>query len=118
MIAAGLLARNAVRAGLQCQPWVKTSLAPGSRVVTHTIPRASSSRTMTRPNPRSAAEMDDIFEPIALELRHQYSIGYRPESFVNDGKWHRVKVKVTSPRGLPKLFVRYREGYYATPGAR
>jgi Ca-activated chloride channel family protein len=68
--------------------------------------------------PRSAAEMDDIFEQIALELRHQYSIGYRLEPFVNDGKWHRVKVKVQPPRGLPKLFVRSREGYYATPGAR
>lgn len=34
MIAAGLLARNAVRRGLQVRPWVKTSLAPGSQVVT------------------------------------------------------------------------------------
>ena len=68
--------------------------------------------------PRSAAEMDDIFEQIALELRHQYSIGYKPETFTNDGKWHRVKVKVTSPRGLPRLFVRTKEGYYATSGAR
>jgi Ca-activated chloride channel family protein len=68
--------------------------------------------------PRSAAEMDDIFEQIALELRHQYSIGYKPESFQNDGKWHRVKVKVTPPRGLPRLFVRSKEGYYATAGAR
>ncbi len=34
MMAAGLLARNAVRAGLRPKPWVKTSLAPGSRVVT------------------------------------------------------------------------------------
>ncbi len=34
MIAAGLLARNAVRRGLSARPWVKTSLAPGSRVVT------------------------------------------------------------------------------------
>ena len=66
--------------------------------------------------PRSAAEMDDIFEQIALELRHQYSIGYKPETFVNDGKWHRVKVKVTPPRGLPRLFVRSKEGYYATSG--
>jgi Ca-activated chloride channel family protein len=68
--------------------------------------------------PRSAAEMDDIFEQIALELRHQYSIGYKPETFANDGKWHRVKVKVTPPRGLPRLFVRSKEGYYATAGAR
>jgi aconitate hydratase len=34
MIAAGLLAKKAVERGLTVQPWVKTSLAPGSRVVT------------------------------------------------------------------------------------
>jgi aconitate hydratase len=34
MIGAGLLARNAVRRGLKVKPWVKTSLAPGSLVVT------------------------------------------------------------------------------------
>jgi aconitate hydratase len=33
MLAAGLLARNAVRKGLRSAPWVKTSLAPGSKVV-------------------------------------------------------------------------------------
>ncbi|MDQ1370458.1 MAG: aconitate hydratase, partial [Acidimicrobiaceae bacterium] len=33
MIAAGLLAKNAVERGLVAQPWVKTSLAPGSKVV-------------------------------------------------------------------------------------
>ncbi|MFM8999050.1 MAG: aconitate hydratase, partial [Actinomycetota bacterium] len=34
MLAAGLLAKKAVEAGLSARPWVKTSLAPGSRVVT------------------------------------------------------------------------------------
>jgi aconitate hydratase len=34
MVAAGLLAKKAVEAGLHAKPWVKTSLAPGSRVVT------------------------------------------------------------------------------------
>jgi aconitate hydratase len=34
MVAAGLLARNAVDRGLQRKPWVKSSLAPGSKVVT------------------------------------------------------------------------------------
>ena len=33
MLAAGLLARNAVQRGLKSKPWVKTSLAPGSKVV-------------------------------------------------------------------------------------
>ncbi|MBI2209277.1 MAG: aconitate hydratase AcnA [Deltaproteobacteria bacterium] len=34
LIGAGLLARNAVKKGLKAKPWVKTSLAPGSKVVT------------------------------------------------------------------------------------
>ncbi|KAE8762568.1 aconitate hydratase [Georgenia thermotolerans] len=34
MLAAGLLAKNAVEKGLQVKPWVKTSMAPGSKVVT------------------------------------------------------------------------------------
>ena len=40
MLAAGLLARKAVDAGLRTKPWVKTSLAPGSRVVTDYLDRA------------------------------------------------------------------------------
>jgi aconitate hydratase len=40
MMAAGLLARNAVAKGLSTKPWVKTSLAPGSRVVTEYFNRA------------------------------------------------------------------------------
>ena len=40
LIAAGLLARNAVEKGLEVKPWVKTSLAPGSQVVTDYLARA------------------------------------------------------------------------------
>jgi aconitate hydratase len=40
MLAAGLLARNAVACGLTSKPWVKTSLAPGSKVVTEYLDRA------------------------------------------------------------------------------
>ena len=40
MIGAGLLARNAVRRGLVRKPWVKTSLAPGSTVVTDYLEKA------------------------------------------------------------------------------
>jgi aconitate hydratase A / 2-methylisocitrate dehydratase len=40
MVAAGLLAKNAIEAGLETKPWVKTSLAPGSRVVTDYLDRA------------------------------------------------------------------------------
>ena len=40
MVAAGLLARNAHAKGLKTKPWVKTSLAPGSRVVTDYLEKA------------------------------------------------------------------------------
>ncbi|HYJ90825.1 MAG TPA: VWA domain-containing protein [Pyrinomonadaceae bacterium] len=67
--------------------------------------------------PTTDVEMDEIFERIALELRHQYSIGYTPKDFQPDGKWRKVKVKIKPPRGLPRLTVRSRDGYYATPAA-
>jgi aconitate hydratase len=40
MIAAGLVAKKAVERGLRSQPWVKTSLAPGSKVVTDYLAQA------------------------------------------------------------------------------
>ncbi len=40
MIAAGLVARNAVAKGMKVKPWVKTSLAPGSQVVTDYLEKA------------------------------------------------------------------------------
>jgi aconitate hydratase len=40
MVGAGILARNAVQKGLRVKPWVKTSLAPGSKVVTEYLDRA------------------------------------------------------------------------------
>ena len=40
MLAAGLLARNAARRGMKVPPWVKTSLAPGSQVVSDYLERA------------------------------------------------------------------------------
>lgn len=65
--------------------------------------------------PTTNVEMDEIFERIALELRNQYSVGYVPKDFVADGKWRRVRIRVKPPRGFPRLTVRGREGYYATP---
>jgi aconitate hydratase len=44
MVGAGLLARNAVERGLQRKPWVKSSLAPGSKVVTEYYEKAGLAR--------------------------------------------------------------------------
>jgi Ca-activated chloride channel family protein len=63
--------------------------------------------------PRSGAELEDATTRIALELRHQYSIGYIPTNVKRDGQWHKIKVQVKPPRGLPTLKVQHKEGYYA-----
>ena len=46
MLAAGLLARNAARKGLKSKPWVKTTMAPGSRVVTEYYEKAGLTRDL------------------------------------------------------------------------
>jgi aconitate hydratase len=48
MLGAGLLARNANALGLKVKPWVKTSLAPGSQVVTDYLKKAGLQRDLNR----------------------------------------------------------------------
>jgi Ca-activated chloride channel family protein len=59
------------------------------------------------------SEMGDIAEKISTELRNQYVIGYTPKDLSRDGKWRKVKVKLSPPAGLPPLTVHARTGYYA-----
>lgn len=64
--------------------------------------------------PQSSEEMDEAFERIATELRHQYSVGYRPRNFQPNGKWHHVEIGVKPPSGFTRrLRVRSRRGYFA-----
>ena len=48
MIGAGLVARNAVERGLKVRPWVKTSLAPGSQVVTDYLAKAGLDKPLNK----------------------------------------------------------------------
>src|SRR5215475_2339282 len=66
--------------------------------------------------PKSSAELEDATTRIALELRHQYSIGYNPTNVKRDGQWHKIKVNVKGPKGLSNLKVQHKEGYYAVAG--
>ncbi|HWW77855.1 MAG TPA: VWA domain-containing protein [Pyrinomonadaceae bacterium] len=65
--------------------------------------------------PKGSSELDVAFERIALGLRHRYAVGYRPSNFAPDGRWHRVRVRVTPPPGVKRLHVRAKEGYFADP---
>lgn len=60
--------------------------------------------------PFKIEDLDQSFENIANELRHQYNIFYRPEPLKADGQYHPVTVKT---RGRKDLVVRARKGYYA-----
>ncbi|HVW86501.1 MAG TPA: VWA domain-containing protein [Bryobacteraceae bacterium] len=60
--------------------------------------------------PFKVEDLDQSFENIANELRHQYNIFYRPEPLKADGLYHPVTVKV---RTRKDLVVRARKGYYA-----
>jgi aconitate hydratase len=48
MIGAGLVAQNAVKRGLKVRPWVKTSLAPGSQVVTDYLAKAGLDKALDK----------------------------------------------------------------------
>lgn len=58
-------------------------------------------------------DLPSIAARVSLELRHQYVLGYRPASSPKDGKWHKIKVKLSIPRKLSGLFVNAKPGYYA-----
>ena len=62
--------------------------------------------------PNSVYELEDITTKIAVELKNQYVIGYLSTNEGKDGKWRKVQVKVNPPRGIPRLTVRAKHGYY------
>jgi Ca-activated chloride channel family protein len=57
--------------------------------------------------------LSDIAEKIGIELRNRYVLGYSPRDQKRDGKYHKIEVRVSPPRGLPKLRAHWRTGYYA-----
>ena len=66
-------------------------------------------RAFTIDNPNDLA---DVVTRIGLELRNQYVLSYRPQA-PHDGKWHKIKVRVSLPKGLPHFEVSAKRGYYA-----
>jgi Ca-activated chloride channel homolog len=63
--------------------------------------------------PDSVYELEDICTKIAVELKNQYVIGYHTTNGAKDGKWRKIRVKVNPPKGIQRLNVRAKQGYYA-----
>lgn len=66
------------------------------------------SYTVSDPN-----DLADIATKIGTALRNEYILAYKPALKPRDGTWHKIKVKLIPPKGLPPLHVTARNGYYA-----
>jgi len=60
--------------------------------------------------PFKVEDLEQSFENIANELRHQYNISYRPEPLLTDGLFHLIDLRVKNRKDL---IVHARKGYYA-----
>ena len=74
------------------------------------ITELTGGRAFAIDNPNDLA---DVATKIGIELRNQYVIGYYPADRPHDGKWHKISVKLIPPKGLPRLQVSAKKGYYA-----
>jgi VWFA-related protein len=62
--------------------------------------------------PDSADETEALCTQIAHDIRNQYTLGYSPTNLSRDGKFRQVKVELNPPKGMGKLTVRTRTGYF------
>ena len=63
--------------------------------------------------PKTVDDVDSICTRIAQDIRSQYMVGYYPSNEARDGAFRAVKVELSGVRGLGKLIIRTRPGYYA-----
>jgi Ca-activated chloride channel homolog len=75
------------------------------------ISEGTGARCYTLDNPN---DLPVIAHNIGVELRNQYVLAYSPSNSKSDGKWRKIKVKLTLiPKRLPQLRVYAKTGYYA-----
>jgi Ca-activated chloride channel homolog len=66
--------------------------------------------------PENVADVKNICEQVAHDIRNQYTLAYYPTNTKRDGTFRAVQVDVIPPRGRGKLVARTRNGYYAPGG--
>jgi len=50
---------------------------------------------------------------VGAELRNQYMLAYKPDESQRNGKWHKIKIKLSVPNSLWPLWIHAKSGYYA-----
>jgi VWFA-related protein len=58
-------------------------------------------------------QLPGIASKIGAWLRNQYVLAYAPNNSEKNGQYHHVQVKLTKPKGFPRLHASWRLGYYA-----
>ncbi|MGE5204390.1 MAG: VWA domain-containing protein [Chlamydiota bacterium] len=81
----------------------------GKRLLTQ-ITEATGGRTVTLNNPK---DLPQAASEISIEMRNQYILGYRPSNAARDGKWRKIKVRVSPPAQTTQLQVYSKSGYRA-----
>jgi len=74
------------------------------------ITNETGGRTYTIDSPD---QLPDVATKIGVALRNEYVIAYRSAAKPRDGKWHKIRVRLHPPKGLPPLHVHAKRGYYA-----
>jgi VWFA-related protein len=67
--------------------------------------------------PETADDTESICTQIAHDIRNQYTLAYYPTNTAQDGSFRAVSVQVLPPKGMGKLTVRTRSGYYSQKAA-
>ena len=62
---------------------------------------------------RNSVELSRAVTQISRELRSQYVLGYYPSNRIRDGKWRRLKIRVTKSASPEKVRLYAKKGYYA-----
>jgi VWFA-related protein len=62
--------------------------------------------------PDNASDTEALCTQIARDIRNQYTIAYNPTNTARDGKFRSVQVDVVPPKGMGKVTVRTRTGYF------
>jgi Ca-activated chloride channel family protein len=60
-----------------------------------------------------SVELSRAVTQISRELRNQYILGYYPSNRSRDGKWRKLKIRLTGPESQAKVRLYAKKGYYA-----
>ena len=76
----------------------------------HTLSKETGGRTFPI---LSSSGVQPVAARIGVELRTEYILAFQPAPADRDGRWHKLKVRVSRPPGVPSLVVYAPEGYFA-----